>query len=149
MYNMACSDLVASSMIHPGRWKTAVSDPDQTPEGVVPQSHQRYSTLECGLFYVSVNFAGSWKPLWKVVAGSVSLFILVLSGCGRPWSRQKTSKLFPRLETSWSGMFWLSRCRCPSTDQTGAGVLVRSWKWRTSRLLASLSSTLPVLPLFV
>lgn len=149
MYNMACSDLVASSMIHPGRWKTAVSDPDQTPEGVVPQSHQWYSTLECGVFYVSVNLAGSWKPLWKVVAGSVSLFILVLSGCGRPWSRQKISELFPGVETSWSGMFWLSRCRCSPTDQTGAGVLVVSCKGHTCWLLVSPSSTLPVLPLFI
>lgn len=58
MYNMACGDLVAGSMIHPGRWKTAVPDPDQAPEGVVPQSHPRYSTPECGRFLRIGQFVG-------------------------------------------------------------------------------------------
>lgn len=61
--------------------------PDQTLEGVVPESHQWYATLGCCLLIISVYLAGSWTPLWKVVAGSVSLFVLVLLGFGCPWLR--------------------------------------------------------------
>lgn len=121
--------------------------PDQTLEGVVPESHQWYATLEWCLFIILVYLTGSWTPLWKAFTGSVSLFVLVLSGFGCPWLRSVCC--FQELIQADPWYFHFHDVDIfPQTKQ----VSVHLW-WAASVThlgsLQGLSSTLPIFLLFL
>lgn len=69
-------------------------------------------------------------------SGHRKCFLVCAGAVGIWMSLTEISVLFPRVDTSWSFVFWLSQCRYSSTDQTGVSALVMSCKCHSSRFLA-------------